>query len=223
MARNKLSESQEDYLKQIYKHTGDGKTVSTLRLAEVLHVKPASVTNMLKKLSDSGLIVYEPYRGAGLTETGRMVALEILRHHRLLELYLSEVLGYGWEDVHEEAERLEHVISELFEQKIAEALGHPTHDPHGDPIPSEHLELPAGPPVHPLSRISPDSQGRIRRVTAQDKDELNMLSKLNLTLNCFVRVLAQEKNGVRIQTETEQYLLPQTMASHIWIEKEELK
>lgn len=221
MARNKLSESQEDYLKQIYKLTGDGKTVSTLRLAEVLRIKPASVTNMLKKLSDSGLIVYEPYRGAGLTETGRMVALEILRHHRLLELYLSEVLGYGWEDVHEEAERLEHVISELFEQKIAEALGHPTHDPHGDPIPSEQLELPAGPPVQPLSRLKPESQGHIRRVTAQDKDELNMLSKLNLTLNCFVRVLAQEKSGVRIQTETEQYLLPQTMASHIWIEKEE--
>jgi DtxR family transcriptional regulator, Mn-dependent transcriptional regulator len=219
MSRKKLSESQEDYLKQIYKLTGDQKSVSTLKLAEVLNVKPASVTNMLKKLSDTGLVVYEPYRGAGLTETGRMVALEVLRHHRLLELYLSEVLGYGWEDVHEEAERLEHVISELFEEKISEALGHPTHDPHGDPIPNARLELPEGPPIQPLTRISEETEGHIRRVTAQDKDELNMLSKLNLTLNSFVRVLGQEKTGVRIQTETEQYLLPQTMASHIWIEK----
>jgi DtxR family transcriptional regulator, Mn-dependent transcriptional regulator len=219
MSRKKLSESQEDYLKQIYKLTGDRKSVSTLKLAEVLDVKPASVTNMLKKLSDTGLVVYEPYKGAGLTETGRMVALEVLRHHRLLELYLSEVLGYGWEDVHEEAERLEHVISELFEEKISEALGHPTHDPHGDPIPNARLELPEGPPIHPLTRISVEAEGHIRRVTAQDKDELNMLSKLNLTLNSFVRVLGQEKSGVRIQTETEQYLLPQTMASHIWIEK----
>lgn len=221
MQRKKLSESQEDYLKQIYILTGNGKPVATLRLAEVLDVKPASVTNMLKKLADSGMVVYEPYRGAGLTDTGRRVALEILRHHRLLELYLSEILGYGWEDVHEEAERLEHVISEQFEQKIAEALGHPTHDPHGDPIPDVHLELPEGPPLHPLHHLAVESEGYIRRVTAQDKDELNMLSKLNLILNSFIRVVAQEKNGVRVQTDTEQYLLPQTMASHIWMEKSE--
>ncbi|MFU8859755.1 MAG: metal-dependent transcriptional regulator [Cyclonatronaceae bacterium] len=219
MQRKKLSESQEDYLKQIYILTGSGKPVATLRLAEVLDVKPASVTNMLKKLAAAGLIVYKPYRGAGLTDTGRVVALEILRHHRLLELYLSEVLGYGWEDVHEEAEKLEHVISEQFEQKIAEALGHPTHDPHGDPIPDIHLELPEGPPVHPLHHLAAETQGYIRRVTAQDKDELNMMSKLNLILNSFIRVVAREKSGVRIQTDTEQYLLPQTMASHIWIEK----
>lgn len=219
MKKNKLSESQEDYLKQIYILTGTGKPVSTLKLAEVLEIKPASVTNMLKKLSESGLVEYEPYRGVSLSDTGKMVALEILRHHRLLELYLSEVLGYGWEDVHDEAERLEHVISELFEERIAEALGHPTHDPHGDPIPNADLELPEGPSLLPLNRMEPATEGHIRRVTAQDKDELNMLSKLNLTLNSRVKILAQEKSGVRIQLDSEQYLLPITMAAHILIEK----
>jgi DtxR family transcriptional regulator, Mn-dependent transcriptional regulator len=220
VAKLKLSESQEDYLKQIYLLTAREKTVSTLRLAEKLDVKPASVTNMLKKLAVNSLIEYEPYRGASLTPSGKMVALEVIRHHRLLELFLSEVLGYGWEDVHEEAERLEHVISELFEQKIAEALGHPTHDPHGDPIPNASLELPDGPPLQPLSRMDAGTVGHIRRVTAQDKDELNMLTKLNLILSASIRVLSQERSGVRIQTSGEQYLLPLPLAAQIWVEME---
>ncbi len=145
MARPPLSEAQEDYLKQLLLlEEALGSPVSTQALAERLGVKPPSVTGMLKKLSALGLVAHAPYRGARLTEAGRRVALEVLRHHRLLETYLHQALGYGWEEVHQEAERLEHVISEDLEERIAEALGHPPFDPHGDPIPTRELALPQG-------------------------------------------------------------------------------
>tara|TARA_Y200000002_G_scaffold174466_1_gene143942 strand:- start:13736 stop:14401 length:666 start_codon:yes stop_codon:yes gene_type:complete len=138
----RLSQALEDYLKVIYVLEADGERATTTAIAQALDVSNASVTNMLKKLAGMNLIVHESYKGAELSPAGKKVALEILRHHRLLELYLKEVMGYSWDEVHDEAEKLEHHISEQFEDRIAELLNHPTHDPHGDPIPSKDGVMP---------------------------------------------------------------------------------
>ena len=133
----------EDYAKAIYALQRRDATVSTTALAERLHVTPASASAMVKRLDALGLVRHEPYRGVVLTAAGERVALEVLRHHRLLELYLAETLGLDVDDVHDEADRLEHVISEELEARIDRALGFPTHDPHGDPIPDADLNWPA--------------------------------------------------------------------------------
>lgn len=132
----------EDYLKAIFALGRSGESVSTQALADRMRVAPASVTKMLKRLSDVRLVEYEKYQGVRLTESGRQVAVEIVRHHRLLELFLTRALGYTWDEVHDEAELLEHYISEKLEARIAEALGHPAFDPHGAPIPTLDGDLP---------------------------------------------------------------------------------
>lgn len=131
-----LSQAMEDYLKAIYKLHERSEQVPTTALAELLKVAPASVTNMCKKLAELNLLEYEPYQGVKFTATGKKLALEIVRHHRLLELYLAEALNVPWDRVHEEAEKLEHVLSEDLEERMAAALGDPLFDPHGAPIPS---------------------------------------------------------------------------------------
>ena len=135
----------EDYAKAIYALSHDGRdVVATTALAERLGVTPASASAMVKRLDEMGLARHAPYHGVELTDRGLQLALEIIRHHRLLELYLAETLGLHVDDVHAEAERLEHVISEELEAKIDRALGYPTHDPHGDPIPDADLKWPGG-------------------------------------------------------------------------------
>jgi DtxR family Mn-dependent transcriptional regulator len=143
MAKAALSESIQDYLKSVYKLQAVEGRVTIGALARDQHVSPASASAMVKKLAALDLLEHEPYRGAHLTEAGELVALEVIRHHRLLELYLAETLGLHVDDVHDEADRLEHVISEELEARIDRALGYPTHDPHGDPIPDANLEWPA--------------------------------------------------------------------------------
>jgi DtxR family Mn-dependent transcriptional regulator len=143
VAKQGLSESIQDYLKKLYHlQTGDGR-VSVTALAREQHVSPASASAMVKKLGALGLVEHAPYRGVLLTPAGEKVAVEVIRHHRLLELYLARTLGLHVDDVHDEAERLEHVLSEELEAKIDSALGYPTHDPHGDPIPNADLEWPS--------------------------------------------------------------------------------
>jgi len=144
MTRPPLSEAIQDYLKGIYKLEDAGGRATVTALARDQGVSPASASAMLKRLAVLGLLEHEPYRGARLTPDGAKVALEVIRHHRLLELYLADTLGLCVEDVHAEADRLEHVISEELEQRIDQALGYPTHDPHGDPIPDANLEWPRG-------------------------------------------------------------------------------
>ena len=139
-----LSESIQDYLKAVYKLESAEGRVTIGALAKDLGVAPASASAMVKKLAALELLTHERYRGAELTEAGERVALEVIRHHRLLELYLAETLGVHVDDVHDEADRLEHVISEELEARIDRALGFPTHDPHGDPIPDANLEWPSG-------------------------------------------------------------------------------
>ncbi|HLX32294.1 MAG TPA: metal-dependent transcriptional regulator [Gaiellaceae bacterium] len=133
----------QDYAKAIYTLEARDGSASTNELAALLEVRPGSVSGMLRKLSSLGLVEHERYRGVRLTERGRRVALEVIRHHRLLELYLAETLGLDVDDVHDEADRLEHVISEELEARIDRALGFPTHDPHGDPIPDADLNWPS--------------------------------------------------------------------------------
>src|SRR5438552_4725352 len=142
MSRAPLSEAIQDYLKGIYKLQESGGRVTITAVAREQRVSPASASAMVKKLAALELIDHEPYRGAHLTGAGERVALEVIRHHRLLELYLAQTLGLHVDDVHDEADRLEHVISEELEARIDSALGFPTHDPHGDPIPDANLRWP---------------------------------------------------------------------------------
>ena len=143
MTRAPLSEAIQDYLKGIYKLQESDGRVTITAIARKQGVSPASASAMVKKLAALGLAEHEPYRGARLTGAGERVALEVIRHHRLLELYLAQTLGLDVDAVHEEADRLEHVISEELEARIDQALGHPTHDPHGDPIPDANLNWPS--------------------------------------------------------------------------------
>ena len=172
-----LSSNVEDYLKAIYE-LGESE-VKTQALADALAVSPASVTGMIKKLSGLNLIQYERYQGVSLTAAGRKIALETLRHHRLIETYLAEALGYAWHEVHDEAERLEHVISEAFEERIALALGNPTHDPHGDPIPGRDGSLPQS-LGRPLTELEPGQRASITRITNQDREVLEYLAAHHL-------------------------------------------
>ena len=180
--REEITHAVEDYLKAIYEISLEEDRASTTRLAVALGVTPASVTGMLQKLAGTPtpLIDYQKHRGAALTPAGEKVALEIIRHHRLLEMFLQERLGYTWDEVHDEADRLEHVISEGFEDRIARELGHPTHDPHGDPIPSSDLRLP-DPAGTPLSEMAICGRVVVRRVRDTDANLLRYLSQLGLT------------------------------------------
>ena len=218
-SRLELSESQEDYLKQIFLLGDDGDRVSTQALARRLCVKPASVTEMVGRLAQLGLVEHAPYRGVRLTEGGRRVALEMLRHHRLLETFLVEALGYRWDQVHEEAERLEHVISERFEERIAEAMGHPTHDPHGDPIPTPDLDLPSGESLVPLQDLPVGTRGKLVRVGAQDSDNLSLLRRLGLEPGSTVEVVADDTRGIRVRVGTDRFLLPAYLAETLWMER----
>src|SRR5215212_7993970 len=151
-AASKFSPAIEDYLKATYLLHQEHSKVTTSLLAEHLGFAAPSVTGMLQKLAKLNLVLYTPYQGVALTDIGERMALEVLRHHRLLELFLVEALGYSWEEVHAEADILEHVISEQFEARIAAHLGHPTVDPHGDPIPLLDGTLPEY-PCYPLTNL----------------------------------------------------------------------
>ena len=147
VARPALTDAIQDYLREIYKLGADSARVSVTALAKRQGVSPASASAMVKKLAALDLLEHEPYRSFHLTPAGERVAVEVIRHHRLIELYLAETLGLDVDAVHDEADRLEHVISEELEERIDSALGHPTHDPHGDPIPNAALEWPLDGPA----------------------------------------------------------------------------
>jgi DtxR family Mn-dependent transcriptional regulator len=171
-----VSSAIEDYAKAIYaleRRCGDA--VSTNAIAERLGVTPASASGMVKRLGELGLVEHQPYRGVSLSDEGRRVALEVMRHHRLLELYLVEGLGVPWDRVHAEAEVLEHVLSEELEELIAAKLGDPTHDPHGDPIPTRELEIEEG-ATESLQALDPGTAGTFTRISDSDPDMLRFLA-----------------------------------------------
>jgi DtxR family Mn-dependent transcriptional regulator len=174
-----LTDAIQDYLKEIYKLEAAGRRATTSALAEVLEISPPSVTAMLKKLATLGLVQHERYHGATLTEPGERVALEVIRHHRLLEQYLVETLGLSIDAVHAEADRLEHALSEELEAHIDRTLGFPTRDPHGDPIPGPDLRI-ATTKATPLSRLEAGAKAVVSRVPDGDGELLRYLTKLKL-------------------------------------------
>jgi len=181
----------EDYLKAIYSLRQTGESVRTAALAARLNVKPPTVTAMLKTLADLNLIRYEPYRGVELTESGEQIALEVVRHHRLIELYLVEALGFSWDEVHDEAEVLEHFISEKLEARIADYLGDPTHDPHGDPIPTLDGILPANKATS-LADFKLKAKVRVVRVRDQQPERLRYLAALGIVPDASLKIVGSE-------------------------------
>jgi len=163
MSTPEITSAHQDYLKTIYMLLSRGQEASNSAIAQALGVAPASATNMVKRLAEAGLIEHVPYRGVQLTPAGQQVALEMVRHHRLIELFLHDVLEMSWDQVHVEAERLEHAISEEVEEAIARKLGYPTFDPHGDPIPDRHGRLAAADAGLPLTALEPGCPARLAR------------------------------------------------------------
>ena len=178
-AAESLTPSVEDYLKAIYRLSREGGPASTSDIAAALGLSAPSVSGMIKRLSEQGLLEHVPYRGVELTAAGRLSALRILRRHRLIESYLVEFLGYSWDSVHEEAERLEHAVSDRLIERIADALGNPQFDPHGDPIPGTDGSI-AELAYTALPNIEAGQTVEFRRVDNNDPDQLRYISSLGL-------------------------------------------
>lgn len=214
----RLSQALEDYIKAIYVLETEGDKATTNRIAEYLNVSSASVTNMLKRLAGMNLVDHQSYKGATLTDAGHKIAMEIIRHHRLLELYLKEIMGYSWDEVHDEAEHLEHHISEQFEDRIAELLNHPTHDPHGDPIPTKDGFMPDKATL-PITEANVNTSYIIGRVRDQDPELLRYLEKNGLLPGVKIKLLekAPFDGPVRILVEDEEQTIGFGVASQIFL------
>ncbi|MCS6826808.1 MAG: metal-dependent transcriptional regulator [Caldilinea sp.] len=214
------TQSVQDYLKHIYELTEHGSSASTGALAQRLNVKPASVTGMLRKLAaeDPPLVEYQKHQGVMLTADGRRAALEVIRHHRLIEAWLVQSLGYSWDEVHEEAERLEHVISEEFERRIDAALGHPTRDPHGEIIPGADLSMPEDESM-PLSALRPGRSATVLRVLARDPNLLRHLDSLGLTPGARIEALDYSPfdNNLTIRVGEKMHVLGLNITTKVFV------
>lgn len=214
----------EDYLKTIYTLAEEASPVSTSRIAEARNVKPASVTSMVQRLARLRLVDYEKHYGVSLTEEGKKLALEVIRHHRLIELYLIKALGFSWDEVHEQADVLEHVISEKLEERIAAALNYPQFDPHGDPIPTKEgiiTEI----EVVPLAELSAGTHAHITRILNDDHSEmLRYLAELGLVPGTPIKVteVAPFAGPITLQTANQSKIIGHNIAQSILvaIEKE---
>ena len=222
MTRMKLTQPVEDYLKSIYELGGDVERVSTNQLADCLEITPASVTGMLKKLAENepALVDYQKHHGVVLTEAGKNAALEMVRHHRLLEMFLHQVLGFDWDEVHEEADRLEHVISEAFEERIARVMGEPQLDPHGDPIPTRDFRIPTT-TGQPLVNLRPRQAGVVQRVEDESPELLRYLSEIGLVPQSRLKVLAysplDENISLQVEGQPESVVLGPGITREIYV------
>lgn len=223
--RNELSHTIEDYLKVIYELTRRTGRAGTNEIAERMGVTPASVTSMIKKLAATQppLLEYRKHHGVVLTADGERVALEILRFHRLLEVFLHQILGYEWDEVHAEADRLEHVISDQFAERIATALGDPRHDPHGDPIPSRDLQMPRS-AAQPLYELRAGQQARVERVSDRDPELLRYLAGLGILPNTHLRVLEyspfDENLRLQVDGQPDDVVLGPAVSREIYVQTE---
>lgn len=210
----------QDYLKAIYQLGGARDVVPTSALARVLGVTPASVSGMLKRLDELGLVSHRRYRGVRLTRRGAREAVEMIRHHRLLELYLSKVVGLPWDKVHAEADALEHVISEELESRLDELLGYPTEDPHGHPIPTARLEL--AEERYPSLAETPIGRCVVRRVFDRDAELLRHLDGLGLRPGVVVDVIEAIPfgGGVRARVEGREHVIGAEAAAAIHVSQE---
>jgi DtxR family Mn-dependent transcriptional regulator len=223
MIQEVLTDSNQHYLKAIYDLTVDGDPASTSSLAEQLNVKPASVTGMLQRLAATKppLLVYRKHRGVVLTAHGQRAALEFIRHHRLLETYLQQTLGYSWDEVHAEADRLEHAISEDFERRIDSTLGSPARDPHGEPIPTRDLSMPVIADT-PLSELRAGQSAALRRFRPNSPELLRHLDELGLLPGTRIEILdysALDHNlRLRIHGQDEKITLGFEITHQIFVE-----
>ena len=221
MTTEVVSAAIEDYLKALFALDVEERSmVQTTALAEHLGVSPASATNMLKRLDAMGLVSHVLYKGALLTPAGRKVALEVVRHHRLIETYLAEALGVPWDRVHEEAEVLEHVLSEDLEDRIAARLGDPVADPHGHPIPSRDGALPPA-SGRTLWAAADRERVRVERVPDKEPDVLRYLADIRLTPGTEVEVVSRAPAGwplfVQVQGEGEPVAISRELAEDVWV------
>lgn len=218
-----ISQSTQDYLKAIYALGATDKTVTTSALADALAHSPASATNMVKKLAEMKLVRHSPYRGVELTPAGKKIALEVVRHHRLIETFLAQALRVPWDKVHADAEKIEHVISEELEDRIASYLGDPSHDPHGDPIPTKAgtISDPQGPT---LAEIGDGETALVERIGAQDPEHLRHLSQLGIVPNASINVIRREpfEGPLRIRVADGEQLLSASFARQIWVKRKSL-
>ncbi|HYI25842.1 MAG TPA: metal-dependent transcriptional regulator [Thermomicrobiales bacterium] len=217
----RVTSAMEDYLKAAYHLEAEGGPITTQRMAEELGLSQPSVTNMVKRLDELNLVVHSPYRGITLTETGRRISLEVIRHHRLLELYLSEALGFDLEQVHAEAERLEHHVSEELEARMERALGYPEFDPHGDPIPGRDGRLPTINDTT-LTEVPVGSCGVISRVSDRDPARLSYLTERGFRPGTRLTVIEHMpfEGPVRVVADKAEHLLPYSVAGLVRIEPE---
>ena len=216
-----LTISTQDYLKHIYILTAGGRSASTNALSERLKVKPASVTNMIQKLASTkpALVEYQKHQGVTLTVEGEKAALEVIRHHRLLEAWLTQTLGYSWDEVHEEAERLEHVISEDFERRIAAAMGNPLRDPHGELIPTANLKMPVDESTS-LATLRADQKARIQSVRIVDNNLLRYLKSRGLVPGAGIEILEYSPfdHNLTVKAGTKKTVLGMNITDKIFIE-----
>lgn len=197
-----LSRSVEDYLKVIYSLCEPGDVASTSAIAEALVVQPASVTGMVKRLAETGYLEHVPYRGVRLTDSGTRAALRVLRRHRILESYLTHRLGYRWEAVHSEAEQLEHAASDELIERMAAALEHPSHDPHGAPIPTSSGEIEAT-DSYTLAELAPGEEGQVRAVRDDDSAGLLAIEAAGLMPGTRIRVTGRRRNPPVLEVEVQ--------------------
>lgn len=222
MMAQTLTISIQDYLKNIYELTENGESASTNALAKKLNIKPASVTGMIQKLASSkpALVEYQKHQGVTLTKQGKRAALEVIRHHRLLEAWLVQTLGYSWDEVHEEAERLEHVISEDFERRIAAAMGDPVRDPHGELIPTADLTMPLDEST-PLSALRPGQTGTVLSIKSPETGLLRHLEGLGLIPGARIEVLEYSPfdHNLTIKVGSKSFVLGLNITSRILIDE----
>ena len=225
LGRASLSPAVEDYLKAIYslRSDGGGTVVTTQSLADYLRVAPASATNMAKKLATMGLVHHAPYRGLELSESGERVALEVVRHHRIIETFLAQVLGLSWDKVHDEAERWEHVLSEEVEQLMMDKLGHPTRDPHGAPIPSTDGLLARDEDALPLCEALAGERYFVVRVADDHSATLRHLEALGVRPGAHLSVERNESvEGIlHLRVENHMSVLGYAPARDVWVKREE--
>jgi DtxR family Mn-dependent transcriptional regulator len=196
-----LTRSVEDYLKAIYRLSPSGRPASTSEIAHLLELSAPSVSGMVKRLSEQGLLEHVPYKGVQLTAEGRRAALRMVRRHRLIESYLVDFLGYSWDTVHAEAERLEHAVSDTLVERMAAALGHPSFDPHGDPIPTSDGSI-AELDCIPLSDIPVGRTVELRRVDESEPERLRYIASLGLRPGAVVMVTDRQPFGGPLTVES---------------------
>jgi len=217
------SSSIEDYVKVIYSFTEwQDKPITSSQLAQRLGVANSSVSEMVRKLKDQGLVDHKPYSAITLTRDGVRLALSMVRRHRLIETYLVQQLGYSWDEVHDEAEQLEHAVSDTFIERMAAKLGNPLRDPHGDPIPGADGTV-RMPPAHLLSELDQGHTGRITRISDENPDLLRYLSAQEIDLDAEVEVVGRKPFGgalvvrVRSAGKTREYDLADEITSALWV------